>query len=245
MVFLSHSHMDQKVSYAISEWIYRLWPDIFVYITHKNLSAREKIQQYSFLHVVPHIDVFVCLLSRHSMTSNAVIDELEISARAARPIILLFHPHMNEEDIKVYSYLKELWEPKYGSPIDISSLKGEKEFLMVLCNTLGMECPSSWKLGDLNISIEKEREIPAETELPIPDVNKIISGQATRHEAIQWLALLEFEWDNRECSKGAPPPSKNRPKNLSPEDRAKEFLMYCQPEEREKLVIQLRPLVDV
>lgn len=93
-VFLAHSHHDQNIAYALSEWILNLWSDLSVFLTHNGLSELDRLVPYYYLHAIPGSDAFICLISRNCFASNAIFDELEVAAKASCNIILVIQPNM-------------------------------------------------------------------------------------------------------------------------------------------------------
>jgi len=203
-IFFSHSHQDQLLSYAFSEWLTTLWPNVHVYLTHPGLSGREQIQEFSYLHSAPHAACMLCLLSQHSMTSNAAFDEMEVALKAAVPIVHIMRPKPTADDLRVYSYLRELWEPKYGKVHYTDSPQDEGCLLKVISGILSWTVPSFWAPGLLMQKIEKTRSAPPSSELPIPDIDALENGSGTRADALMLLSYLEREHDNQMRIRGLP-----------------------------------------
>jgi len=243
-VFLSHSHEDQLAAYSISEWICQLWPDIHLFVTHEGLSGREQIEEHSYLKAVPHVEAFVCLLTEHSMTSNAVFDELNVALQLSKPIIQVMQPNATDDDRRVYSYLQSLWEPKYGAVIYADSASGEDELLGALCNALNRVTPDTWSAGMLMKLVAKKRTQPPSGSTSLPDVETLEAGLGTRAEAIEWLAHLELEHDNQMRIRGLPTVALSESSQLSIEARVARLLFTMQPSLWPQPIRQLRPLVD-
>jgi hypothetical protein len=243
-IFISHSHLDQNEAYALSEWIYGEFTEVRTYISDRCLSWREELLAHNYLYMIPHIDLVLGLLSKHSMTSNAVFDELEVALKAAKPIILIFHPQMDDEDRKVYSYLQEMWEPKYGKPLDFIDKDIESALLTRVCQALRRRRQPMSPSGALARSMKKQRSLLEKVNVPMPDWRWLSEGQATRAEAIQWLAMLERELHHRMLSKGYDVPSQNAEHDIAIEVRVGNFLLACGHEWWPEVTLQLRPLLD-
>jgi len=203
-IFFSHSHQDQLLAYAFSEWLTTVWPNLHVYLTHQGLSGREQIQEFSYLHATPHAAGMLCLLTQHSMTSNAVFDEMEVALKAAVPIIHIMRPKPSEDDLKVYSYLRELWVPKYGKVLYTDTIQDEGQLLSAISRILSWQVPRSWTQGLLKQKIEKFRSQPPTSELTIPDIDALEMGGGTRGDALMFLSYLEREHDNQMRIRGLP-----------------------------------------
>ncbi len=241
-VFLSHGHKDQEAAYAITEWISQLWPEVRLFISHKGLITREQIEQYSYLRAVSFTQALVCLLTQHSMTSNAVFDELDAALQLSKPVIQIMPPRVTADDRRVYSYLKELWEPKYGKVIYTDTSSGEQELMLALCGALKIEKPENWSAGLLMEISYKERAQPLPGDVQLSNVEKVMEGLGNREETIQWLAHVELEHDNQIRARGMSTVDLSEP--LPVEARVIRLLLAVPAENLPDLIRQLRPLID-
>ena len=243
-IFLSHSHEDQLLAYAFSEWLTTVWRDLHVYLTHRGLGGREQLQEYSYLHAAPHAAGMLCLLTQHSMTSNAVLDEMEVALKASIPIVHIMRPKPSEDDLRVYSYLRELWEPKYGEVHYTDTPQDERQLLKVVSIILSRPVPNSWTEGVLMRMLEISRSEPPAEELLIPDVDMLETGRGTRADALMWLSYLEREHDNQMRIRGLPTVDPRESKKL-PDGVRVARLIYTVPRHLwEQPIRQLQLLID-
>jgi len=243
-IFFSHSHQDQLLAYAFSEWLTTVWPNLHVYLTHRGLGGREQIQEFSYLHVTPHAAGMLCLLTQHSMTSNAAFDEMEVALKAAMPIVHIMRPKPSEDDLRVYSYLRELWEPKYGKVHYTDSPQDESQLLNVISRILSWQVPRSWTQGLLMQKIEKSRSEPPSSELSIPDIDALEIGRGTRADSLMLLSYLEREHDNQMRIRGLPTVDPAESESLPDGVRVARLIFTVPKHLWEQPIQQLQHLVD-
>lgn len=187
-IFLSHSHEDQLLAYAFSEWLTVAWPELHVYLTHRGLSGREQLQEHSYLHAAPHSSGMICLLTESSMTSNAVFDEMDVALQAGISVVHVMRPNPGKDDLRVYSYLEELWEPKYGEVHYTNTPSEERQLLKVIAELTSRAVPESMPEGEFVRLVGQDRTEPPTSELRVPDVNLLETGSGSREDAREWLS---------------------------------------------------------
>lgn len=232
------------MSYAVSTWIFRAWPDAFVYVTHRHSAELEALAERHYLHLIPHASALLCLVSEGSLGSNEVSLELQIARKAKRPTVLFLDPQMDDAEVAGLQTVIDIWDEGYGGVIDPRHPDGERQLTDRLGGVLGRAWPASMPPGTLRAIVDEPRSLPAERSVPVPDVEAIFAGRATRKQAEQWLAVLMRLWDNRMRARGLEPAVGAMEKLFSPESQLAQLLTSYPDEVRPVLMHQLRPLVN-
>ena len=241
-IFLAHSHHDQNVAYGVTEWMLNLWPDLSVFLTHNGLSELDRLVPHYYLHAIPGSNAFICIISRDCFASNAIFDELKVAAAASCNIILVIQPNMTPEDKTELAWVIQRWEQKYGNAIDLGKAESDQKLLKALCRALERSEPVTWHPGSLDTALTKVRAAPKKNDLPLPNLNAILSGKATRDESVKWFAIMEKWLDNRLRSGGIS--VERLPRIHSLENRVLLFLLSSDPEVWVDFMFQLSPLIN-
>jgi hypothetical protein len=178
------------------------------------------------------------------MTSNAVLDEMEVALKASIPIIHIMRPKPSEDDMRVYSYLRELWEPKYGEVHFTETPQDERQLLNIVSRILSRSVPNSWTEGLLMKMVETTRSEPPVEELSIPDVDMLEAGRGTRADALMWLSYLEREHDNQMRIRGLPTVDPRESKQLPDGVRVARLIFTVPRHLWEQPIRQLQLLID-
>ncbi|QYZ66795.1 MAG: hypothetical protein OI74_10145 [Gammaproteobacteria bacterium (ex Lamellibrachia satsuma)] len=244
VILLAHSHSDQHAAYALSEWLYKAWPDLYVYLTHCHFPELEELMERHYLSVIPHTDALLCLVSRNSLGSDAVSLELQVARKSSRPTILVLHPQMSPSDFLELQSVIEFWDDTYGEVIDTRDILGEQALVERLCRELNRSWPAFVPSGSLTAIVNKPRRLPGPTRMPVPDTEAIFTGRPSREQAEQWLAILLKGWDNRIRSRGLESGIDAMERLFSPESRAAQLLTSFPDWAWGSLMTQLHPLIN-
>lgn len=244
MIILAHSHRDQAVSYGVSAWLYRAWPDLFVYVTHRHFPELEALMERHYLQLIPQASALLCLVSKASLGSDAVSLELQVARKAGKPTILLLHPLMRDEEVCALQTVIDIWDEGYGGVIDPRLPAGERRLTDRLCGSLDRDWPESVPAGTLLQLVAEPRTLADEKPLAIPDVDAVFAGHASREQAEQYLALLMRAWDSRMRARGLESAVDAIERLFPPESQAVQLLTSYPDELRPVIMRQLRPLIN-
>ena len=120
------------------------------------------------------------------MTSNAVFDEVRVASAAGITGILLLHPGTLSSEREGVQWILDKWEKKFSKAIDLNDPNAEIDLQNRLAAALKRDTPEV-EAGELISCLEKKRTLLAPTKLPLPDMNKLLSGNGTRDDALSGL----------------------------------------------------------
>ena len=241
-LFISHSHKDEAGAYALANWCHLMWPRTWVFITHTGLAHRETIQKRSYLSEAHLAKAVLCLLTENSMTSDAVFDELKVALAAHVPIVLTFSPNPAEDDRRVYSYLQDMWRPKYGEAHDPSSPAGEQGLAAALQTALNETPPTP--SPSITEMFERPRPAPGKSALAPPDFGTILANaDGAANEALKFLAIIERDLENQAILRGAPAFADHNARELETDTRLAIVFAHAPEENWEPMSVGLRPLL--
>jgi hypothetical protein len=192
-IFISHSHDDQMIAYAITEWVLKRWPKVKLFMTSRD--------QYEIDEIVPGYYT-LSLLGSKALMFIATLNSL----RSSHALLELATASQNE--IKVIGVCTE------GTIVDVLKFKGllgyfdrvveitEKKAESLLsewfCSTLNLPKPQNDQTGILAKLSKTPHYIPVpESSISNDEIHasigiKIANKEIlSKEEALKWLDIVE------------------------------------------------------
>ena len=180
-----------------------------VFVTSEELSETHKISPHYYLRMMLDCKIVLCLLSKNFFSSNELFLELEVAQQANVSVMLVLEPSIKaSNDLLNFEGIIHRWEHRFsGRAIDLAENNAEAKIVSRLCTELGIKRPSGWSPGKLveQMSMAEDIEIVPSSELPLPDRDRLTSGNITLDNALKSLQILQKHMDNQARAVGVNP----------------------------------------
>lgn len=206
-IFISHSHNDQAVAYGLTEWIYRVWPDINLFMTSREQREIEEVVPGHYFLALHASRCVLFLATPSSLKSSYAQIELGAATQLGTKVIGVCADGSTLEDLKATEILRDL-----DIAVDLDHRDAESTLIKYISSTLNFAIPENYEAGLLPILLRKSRYIPsAESRASvdgskIPDALKIAKGEVlSKEDALKWLDIVEKNVQNKARMTGSKP----------------------------------------
>ena len=250
-VFLSHSHDDQHPAYNLSKWLYRVWPNMRVFMTGRDQHEVQALFPDYFLTAIDDSQCLLVLATPRSLKSEYVLQEAKRASEKNISTIILKTKSVTAEEITKTIEGYGCRRIGKGQIVDAAGAKPHVE-LAILLNEVFPSTIKSDPVSNLpNFSVTENSPLPywykeAQQSRPIPDLEQLEKGVASKQDVIRLLEILEKWHEHIDRSTGikvwAIPEEDQQSEDLY--ERVCAVLTFASNQSIEQLLTAFRPLLD-
>lgn len=243
-VFVSHSHHDQEVAYALTEWMQELWPGIKIFMTSRDQRELDELIPGRYFLALQASRCVLFLATAGSLGSGYALMELGSAMQLGIRVVAVCANGSTIYELEANGLLGD-----FDLVTDLTEEDAEKALLDFLESTLSITIPEDYEVGRLNQLLRKPRYIPdneagEQVDMSkIPDAHKIAAKQQLSEEdALKWLGILEKHVENKARMAGLRP--EMLPKETDAYGRLIMIMMVSDDEKYDELLQPFAALID-
>lgn len=244
-IFFSHSHKNQSLGYALTEWIWRLSPKVRVFMTSREQQERDALLPGYYFDALKTSRCILLLATPESLHSNYVIAELGAAAGKGIKVIPICANGCTIDNLSKLRKENVTIDFDLSMAVDLSlNLEdAEKSLLISISSILNLRIPQDWHPGTLRTLLEKPRSVDETPYRPVAPSEAPDFTKQTREEALKWLDILEKDFYNKVRMAGFEPQQLQQ-FNPSVHDRLINLMITCDPKDYPMLLENLISLLD-
>lgn len=243
-IFISHSHDDQEVAYALTELMIELWPSINIFMTSRDQREVNELVPGYYLLALNASRCMLFLTTPSSLKSSFALIELGTATQLDINVIGICTNGCRPDAIEASGILG-----KFDKVIDLTNEEAEADLLNFFKSALNLTIPKNHRVGVLNQLLRRSRYIP-DNEFKgmvdssrIPDAHKIAHNQElSKEDALKWLDILEKNVENKARMAGLKP--EMLPKGTDVQNRLIILMITSDDIKYDELLRPLAALID-
>lgn len=243
-IFISHSHDDQKIAYALTEWMLELWPSISIFMTSRDQCEIDELIPGLYFLALHASKCVLFLATPSSLKSSYAQIELGAATQLGVNIIGVCANGSTPDDIEADGIRGD-----FDRVIDLAYEGAETALLDFLGSALNLTIPEKHKVGRLDQLLKMPRYIPDNkhrervNEGKIPNAQKIADSQElTKEDTLKWLDIVEKHVENKARMAGLCP--ELLPKETDVRARLIRILMVSDDAKYDELLRPFAALID-